>query len=74
MRADVKLNLTGHKDRRWSVRLTGSVGATGFASGGLFLTTDRHSYYRHWEAGGFGFSKCRPKPDWPAPAHTPDLP
>ena len=74
MRAAMKLILTGHKDRRASVKLTGSVVPTGFASGQLFLTTDRHSYYRYREAGAFGLTKRRPKPDWPVPALMPDLP
>jgi hypothetical protein len=74
MRAAVMLKLTGQKDRRPSVSMTGSVVATGFASGQLFLTTDRHSYYRYREAGVFGLTKRRPKPDWPVPAQMPDLP
>lgn len=74
MRAAMKLNLTGQKDRHRSVSLTGPVVATGFASGQLFLTTDRHSYYRYREAGVSGLTKRRPKPDWPVPAQMPDLP
>jgi hypothetical protein len=74
MRAAMTLILTGHKDRYPSVTVTGSVVATGFASGELFLTTDRHSYYRYREASAFGLTKRRPKPDWPVPAHMPDLP
>jgi hypothetical protein len=74
MRAAMMLILTGQKDRHPSVNVTGSVFATGLASGQLFLTTDRHSYYRHREASALGLTKRRPKLDWPVPAHTPDLP
>jgi len=74
MRAALTLKPTGQKDRSPSVRLTGSVVTTGFAAGQFFLTTDRHSYYRYREAGAIGLSHRRPKPDWPVPAHIPDLP
>lgn len=74
MRAAMLLKSTGHKDRHGSVTVTGSVVATGFASGELFLTTDRHSYHRYREAGTLGLANRRPKPDWPVPAHLPDLP
>ena len=74
MRAAMTLNLTGHKDRYGSVRLTGSVVATSSASGQLFLTTDRHSYYRYREVKSLGLTIGQPIPDWPVVAQIPDLP
>jgi hypothetical protein len=70
MRVAMTLILTGHKDRRPSVNVTGPVVTTGSTSGQLFLTTDRHSYYRYQEAGAFGLTGRRPKLDWPVPAHA----
>jgi hypothetical protein len=75
MRGAQTFSASGQNYREPSVIMTALDGLTGpFVRDDVFLTADRHSYFRYPEASDIGFTNCRPSPDWPVPAHLPDLP